>query len=163
MMKKWYVIYTKSRKEKIALQNLRAQGYDAHLPLVKLEKIIRHKKVIIEEPLFARYLFIRLDEHAAQGWSPIRSTIGVSQMVRFGNLLAQLSDEDMEMILNLHAQPVTQTISSGDSVIISDGPFKGVEALFSHFDGDQRAVLLLNLLEKKVKGKFNLSEFSLIK
>ena len=100
---------------------------------------------------------------ASQDWSPIRSTIGVSQMVKFGNLLAQLPDEIMEMILNLDAQPVTQTISSGDSVIINDGPFKGVEALFSHFDGDQRAVLLLNLLEKTVKGKFNLSEFSLIK
>ena len=163
MMKKWYVIYTKSRKEKVALQNLNAQGYDAHLPLIKLEKIIRHKKAIVEEPLFPRYLFIRLDEQASQDWLPIRSTIGVSQMVKFGNLLAQLPDEVMEVILNLHAQPVTPTISSGDSVIINDGPFKGVEALFSHFDGDQRAVLLLNLLEKTVKGKFNLSEFSLLK
>jgi transcriptional antiterminator RfaH len=162
MMKKWYVIYTKSRKEKIALQNLRAQGYDAHLPLVKLEKIIRHKKVIIEEPLFARYLFIRLDEHAAQGWSPIRSTIGVSQMVRFGNLLAQLTDEDMHIILNVNLQLVAQSISSGEPVMIKRGPFKGVEALFSHFDGDERAVLMLNMLEKTIKGKFNLSEFSLI-
>ena len=61
-MQKWYVIYTKSRKEKVALQNLNAQGYDAHLPLIKLEKIIRHKKAVIEEPLFPRYLFIRLDD-----------------------------------------------------------------------------------------------------
>ena len=162
-MKKWYVIYTKSRKEKIALQNLNAQGYDAHLPLIKLEKIIRHKKTIVEEPLFPRYLFIHLDEQGTQNWLPIRSTIGVSHLVKFGNLLAQLPDEVMEVIFNLHAQPVTQTISSGDSVIINDGPFKGVEALFSHFDGDQRAILLLNLLEKTVKGKFDLSEFSLIK
>ena len=121
-MKKWYVIYTKSRKEKVALQNLNAQGYDAHLPLIKLEKIIRHKKPIAEEPLFPRYLFIRLDEQASQDWSPIRSTIGVSQMVRFGNLLAQLTDEVVEMIFNLQSQPVMQTISSGDAVIIYDGP-----------------------------------------
>tara|TARA_B110000971_G_scaffold148716_1_gene152038 strand:- start:56 stop:544 length:489 start_codon:yes stop_codon:yes gene_type:complete len=160
-MKKWYVIYTKSRKEKIALQNLNAQGYDAHLPLIKLEKIIRNKKAIAEEPLFPRYLFIRLDEQASQDWSPIRSTIGVSQMVKFGNLLAQLSDEVMQMLLNVNAQVVTESISSGDPVRIEEGPFKGSEALFSHFDGDERAVLLLNILEKTVKGKFNLSEFSL--
>jgi hypothetical protein len=52
-MKKWYVIYTKSRKEKIALQNLNAQGYDAQLPLSKLEKIIRHKK-LLSKSLFSR-------------------------------------------------------------------------------------------------------------
>ena len=40
-MKKWYVIYTKSRKEKVVLQNLKAQGYVAHLPLIKVDKIIR--------------------------------------------------------------------------------------------------------------------------
>ncbi len=162
-MKKWYLIYTKPSKEQVALQHLIVQGYEARLPMIKLQKIIRHKKAIVEEPLFPRYLFIRLDEQASQDWSPIRSTIGVSQMVRFGNLLAQLHDEVVEMIFNLQSQPVMRTISSGDSVIINDGPFKGIEALFSHFDGDQRAVLLLNLLEKTVKGKFDLSEFSLVK
>jgi transcriptional antiterminator RfaH len=162
-MKKWYLIYTKPRKEQVALQHLIAQGYEARLPMIKLQKIIRHKKAIVEEPLFPRYLFIRLDEQASQDWSPIRSTIGVSQMVRFGNLLAQLPDEVVEMIFNLQSQPVMQTISLGDAVIINDGPFKGIEALFSHFDGDQRAVLLLNLLEKTVKGKFDLTEFSLVK
>ena len=55
------------------------------------------------------------------------------------------------------------TIISGDLVTINKGPFKEVEALFSHFDGDERAILLLNILEKTVKGKFNLSEFSLAK
>jgi len=56
-MRKWRVIYTKSKKEKIALQNLNAQGYDAHLPLIKIKKIIRNKKTIVEEPLFPCYLF----------------------------------------------------------------------------------------------------------
>ena len=56
-MRKWRVIYAKSRKEKIALQNLKEQGYDAHLPLIKIEKIIRNKKTIVEEPLFPCYLF----------------------------------------------------------------------------------------------------------
>ena len=46
---------------------------------------------------------------------------------------------------------------------INEGPFKGLKTLFSHFDGDERAVLLLNILEKTVKGKFNLLEFSVIK
>ena len=58
---------------------------------------------------------------------------------------------------------IIESIISGDLVTINKGPFKEVEALFSHFDGDERAILLLNILEKTVKGKFNLSEFSLAK
>lgn len=163
MMKKWYLIYTKPKKEQIALNNLNVQGYEVHLPIIKLEKIIKSKKAIVEEPLFPRYIFIRLDENAPQDWSPIRSTIGVSQMVKFGSSMAQLPDEAMKMILNPKEQQVFQSIASGDSVIINKGAFKGFQALFSHFDGDHRAVLLLNFLEKIVKGKFNLSEFSLIR
>ena len=56
-MKKWYLIYTKPRKEQIALQNLIAQGYEAQLPMFKLEKIVRNKKSLEEEPLFPNKFF----------------------------------------------------------------------------------------------------------
>ena len=164
MMKQWYLIYTKPRKEQIALQNLIAQGYEAQLPMFKLEKIVRNKKSLEEEPLFPRYLFIRLDEQASQSWSPIRSTIGVSHIVKFGNLYPRIPEVVVKSILSIDSDDtIIESIISGDLVTINKGPFKEVEALFSHFDGDERAILLLNILEKTVKGKFNLSEFSLAK
>ena len=163
-MKKWYVVYTKYRKEHIALQNLIAQGYEAELPLCKVEKIIKNKKIIIEEPLFPRYLFIKLDEEGSQSWIPIRSTKGVSHLVRFNNLLAQLPEEVTKSIFSNKLDTIiSESILPGDSVSIDKGPFKGIEALFDHFDGDKRAVLLLNILEKVVKGRFSLSEFTHIK
>ena len=79
-------------------------------------------------------------------------------MVKFGILFAQLPDEVVEIILNVNEQTlITESIGSSDAVVrINEGPFKGLETLFSHFDGDEPAVLLLNILEKTVKGKFNL-------
>ena len=164
MMKQWYLIYTKPKKEQVALQNLVAQGYEAQLPMFKSEKIIRHKKSVEEEPLFPRYCFIRLDEQGSQSWSPIRSTIGVSHMVKMGSVYPCIPEEAMKLILGVDSDnTIVESINSGDLVRINKGPFKAMEALFSHFDGDERAVLLLNILEKTVKGKFNLSEFSLVK
>jgi len=79
-------------------------------------------------------------------------------MVKFGILFAQLPDEVVEIILNVNEQTlITESIGSSDAVVrINEGPFKSLKTLFSHFDGDESAVLLLNILEKTVKGKFNL-------
>jgi transcriptional antiterminator RfaH len=40
--------------------------------------------------------------------------------------------------------------SEGDSLYIVDGPFRGLDAVFSQPDGDQRAIVLINLLNQQV-------------
>lgn len=57
----WYVIHTKPRQEKRALLNLEQQGYECYLPMITVEKLRKGVLSVVEEPLFARYLFIRLD------------------------------------------------------------------------------------------------------
>jgi transcriptional antiterminator RfaH len=57
----WYLIHTKPRQEHIALTNLERQGYTCYLPLLRVEKIRRRKAEVVSEPMFARYLFVRLD------------------------------------------------------------------------------------------------------
>lgn len=71
----WYLIHTKPRQEKCALENLERQGYACYLPMLPTEKLRQRILTIGEEPLFPRYLFIQLDSGAlAKSWSPIRST-----------------------------------------------------------------------------------------
>ena len=81
----WYVVHTKIRQEALAMTNLNRQGFECYMPMLKMEKMRRHKATLVEEPMFPRYLFIRLDTSGSgPSWSPIRSTLGVSQLVRFG-------------------------------------------------------------------------------
>ena len=80
----WYVIHTKPRQEQRALENLQRQGFEAWLPMISLEKVRRGHLAQVVEPMFSRYLFIRLDT-VQTNWSPIRSTLGVSKLVAFGN------------------------------------------------------------------------------
>jgi len=58
----WYVIHTKPKQELRAAQNLELQGYNIFLPTVPVQKLLKHIVHIIHEPLFARYLFIQLDQ-----------------------------------------------------------------------------------------------------
>ena len=88
-MKNWYLIKTKPRQESTAIINLENQEYTTYCPIVKINK----KNVV----LFPGYIFIYLDKHN-ENWSPIRSTKGVINFVRFGLNFAQVPDDIIEYI-----------------------------------------------------------------
>ncbi len=157
-MKKWYLLYTKPRQEKIALQHLQNQAYEVYLPLIQVEKIRQGVRGLVEEALFPRYLFVQLDEAGSQSWAPIRSTVGVSQLVKFGHRFAEVS-QDLVAWVHDHAKLVklAPELKRGDVVTITEGPFRGMDAIFKTYDGEKRAILLLNLLSKMTEAKFSLN------
>jgi transcriptional antiterminator RfaH len=158
----WYVIHTKPQQEQRALLNLEQQGYDCYLPLVAVEKLRRGIITVRQEPLFARYLFIQLDtSETAKSWAPIRSTLGISRMVIFGNEPAKLDRQlidalrtPKESICNNQPQNL---FSKGEKVQITQGPFNGLEAIYQLHDGESRALVLINLLSKQVQLKIPLA------
>lgn len=148
----WYVVHTKPRQEAVALTNLKRQGYECYMPMFKLEKIRQRKTTTVAEPMFPRYLFIRLDTSGSgQSWSPIRSTLGVSQLVRFGGQPAVV---DSKLIELLRAREQTgqpeQLFKAGEKVVVADGPFAGIEAIFQTADAQSRSMILLDMLSKPV-------------
>ena len=81
----WYLVHTKPRQELLALENLERQNYSCYLPTMPVEKIRDNSTVMVEEPLFPRYLFIRsAEDMAGAQWGALRSTRGVVKLVGFG-------------------------------------------------------------------------------
>jgi transcriptional antiterminator RfaH len=159
-MNKWRLIYTKPQQEKVALDNLTRQNYQCYLPLINKEKILRGKKTLTKEPMFPRYLFVSLSHDGKQNWSPIRSSVGVSHLVNFGGLAASLDDEMMDNLKQkIDKALVVKAFAIGDKVQILTGPFKGMEAIFNTYKGEDRAMLLLNFMAKNLTAKFDLRDF----
>ena len=148
----WYLVHTKPRQEDIALANLERQGYECYLPQMRIERIRRRKAEVATEPMFPRYLFIRLDSSdQGKSWSPIRSTLGVSQLVHFGARAAKVDDTLVDLLRQREcALPTEAMFHSGDSVVIADGPFAGIEAIYKTADAERRAFILLEILAKPV-------------
>ncbi len=148
----WYLLHTRPRQEKVAHQNLMQQGYENVLPLLTTEKVQRGRIVITEEPLFPRYLFVRLEQDmSGKSWAPLRSTRGVSRLVTFGNQPAQVEDTMVEALQarsTFQKQHPQRLFSLGDAVTIDAGPFKGLEAIYQMTDGEHRALVLIELLCK---------------
>ncbi len=154
MMRNWYLIHSKIRQESVALDNLERQGFECFLPLLKAEKLRLGKLQEVQEALFPRYLFIRLGTGVeSQSWAPIRSTLGVSRLVTFGQTPAKIDDEliaDIRIQSN-SAEVQLRHFNPGEQVVVTDGPFVGVEAIYQMPDGEGRVMVLLNILSKQVK------------
>ena len=150
-MSSWYVVFSRPRQEKVAKANLDRQGFRAYLPMLKHPKRRRGRWVEVIEPLFPRYLFIEL-EFGEQDISPIRSTFGVVDFVRFGLWPATAPSGFVESLIaaedpvfachNMGSQP----FKHGDRVTIVAGPFAGTTAIFEEPTGEGRVTLLLELL-----------------
>ncbi|NWG88173.1 MAG: transcription/translation regulatory transformer protein RfaH [Hydrogenophilaceae bacterium] len=151
----WHVVHTKPRQERCALLNLEQQGYECYLPVIAVEKLRQGVLTLAEEPLFPRYLFIRLGSSTSdKGWGPIRSTKGVSRLVTFGSepakvderLIAQLRARDRQV-----GEQPRRLFEPGERVLITQGPFAGVEAIYQMSDGESRVMVLIELLSKPVQ------------
>lgn len=146
----WYLLQCKVRQDERAEENLVRQGYECLRPTLSRERVIRGKRQRVVESLFPGYLFIRVAVGA--NWGPLRSTRGVLRVVGFGEGALPI---DVEVIAQLK-QRVEQVSSPpvlipGETVHIVSGPFAELDAIFCAMDGDERVVLLLNLLQREQK------------
>jgi len=151
----WYLVHTKPRQENCALENLERQGYACFLPTLRVEKLRQGRLTTVEEPLFPRYLFIRLGhEDSSMSWAPIRSTRGVCRLVSFGVEPARVDERLIDHLKAraASAQSAPQPLfSPGERVRLTAAPFAGVEGLYQMTDGEQRAMVLIELLSRSVR------------
>ncbi len=155
----WYLLTSRPRQDALAEEELLKQKYEVYRPLAQRLHSRRGKMLTVVESLFPRYMFIHLDNGVVDNWGPIRSTRGVSGFVRFGihNLPPPIPES---FIIDLKAEENRlgeraidlDRFHNGDMVVIdNDGPFKGLPAIFQHYDGEQRSFVMLEILHKMTK------------
>ena len=160
-MKHWHVVMCKPKQEEWARENLERQGYVTFLPKCIQPKRRRGQWRDVVEPLFPRYLFIQLSS-GDDNWYPIRSTRGVSELVRFGQEYAQVPDDVIASIHQREGQDglvrllETQVFKKGDRVRLVQGALQGVEAIFAETSSDNRVFILLELLGQQKQIQVNL-------
>ena len=107
------------------------------------------------EPLFPRYLFIYLDTHT-DNWGPIRSTVGVASLVRFGYEPALIPGALVNFLRaregegGLHEWAETD-YREGDAVCVAEGAFRGYAGILLARNSRERVVVLLDILGRPVR------------
>ncbi|WP_290650284.1 transcription/translation regulatory transformer protein RfaH [Aquisalimonas sp.] len=153
-MKHWYALQCKAKEDARAEEHLNNQGYHVFRPMLRQRRRRGGRMVTVTESLFPRYLFLELDD-VDENWAPIRSTRGVLGLVRFG---AHPVPVPPTVIQALHEQldpesgyvELTRTTDYArrERVRITEGPFAGHEGLFLARTGEERVVILLEVMQQ---------------
>jgi transcriptional antiterminator RfaH len=151
----WYLIQCRSRQESRALEHLERQGFECYRPLYERECLTRGRRVLKRVDLFPGYLFIRLDR-IHHNWLPICSTRGVIQIVRFNAYPLPVPEGIIDQLRRrIESGPVREPyLRPGEHVVITEGSFSGIEGIFIASDGEERVVLLLNILQSEQRLSF---------
>ncbi|MTH47628.1 transcription/translation regulatory transformer protein RfaH [Intestinirhabdus alba] len=159
-MQAWYLLYCKRGQLQRAQEHLERQAVNCLTPTIVLEKMVRGKRTAVSEPLFPNYLFVEFDPEVIHT-TTISATRGVSHFVRFGAWPAVVPSSVIHQLSIYKPDGVVdpQTPYPGDTVLITEGAFEGLRAIFTEPDGEARSMLLLNLLNKEVKQAVNNTGF----
>ena len=155
----WYLAYSKPRQESLAKEHLERQGFECFFPLISAEKMQKGKLCVVNEPLFPRYLFIKV--RPGMSLSPIRSTMGMNGLVVSNGMPQQVPEELILQIKSRFDERFMKPLSlfnKGDKVQIIEGAFQGLEAIYLESNVENRALLLLDLLGKTNQLEFEINQ-----
>ena len=156
--KRWHLLMTKPRQEKVAKLNLTQQAYGVFLPHHQVRKRQKTGYTVVREPLFPRYIFIQLSQ-TQSNWAPIRSTRGVANIVRFGldvgvvpnELIAALKLSEEAHFAHITAKDAAPSFKQGERVRILEGVMAGYEGIFASSSNEERVHILLDIANKHTK------------
>lgn len=146
----WFVLSTHWRQEKVALENLQRQGFEAYLPMHQAQVKPRGQPArVIALPLFPRYLFVAVDVMAA-GWRAIYSTRGVSGVlpqtlggsIALARLIRDLQAKEERGFVQLLPVAMPCRFAAGQRV--SYGVIR--DAIFGERVDERRCTILVSLL-----------------
>lgn len=152
----WYVAHTKPRQEQVALEQLQRQDFEVYLPLFRVFRKPGRRSsnsadvAVVHEPMFPRYLFLR-PTRATQSLAVVRSTVGVSRLVMFGQQPAMLADGAIRTIRQAESLRESASLDRispyepGMAVRLLDPALAGLQALVQSVSKD-RVTLLLEIL-----------------
>ncbi|EFO33917.1 putative transcription termination factor NusG [Roseibium sp. TrichSKD4] len=130
----WGVVYANPQCERRAFAGLINQGVVAHLPEERIERVQpRSKKtIVVNKPMFTRYLFAGIDRQAGQDWSTVRECDGVEGVLSLDSAGSPYLIAAHEMVALIKQLDTGERIADGTFIKVGQSLLlpKGVFAKF---------------------------------
>ena len=147
----WYALQVRPRFEKKAVLQLRAKEIETYLPVVRQVRWWSDRRKLIERPLFAGYLFVRLQLTPKERILVLRTT-GVMAFVGFASgatpvRAAQI--ESLRRLLNSNMEcSIRPFLRTGQRVRIRGGSLEGVEGILQ--DDSKHLVVSIDCIQRSI-------------
>jgi transcription antitermination factor NusG len=149
--KSWYAVYTCAHHEKGVARQLELRAVESFLPLYEKVSRWKDRRVRLQLPLFAGYVFVRI---ALEEKLRVLQIPSVVRLVGFNGIPTPLNEGEMEAMRNglnrkLHAEP-HPFLTVGRRVRIKSGPFAGLQGILVRKKGGFRFVLSVELIQRSI-------------
>ena len=147
----WYAIRVKSNREKVVTTSLEHRGFEPFLPLYRARHQWSDRRKDVEIPLFAGYVFCRLDAHFRL---PVLTIPGVLAFVEVNRTPVPVDDSEiasLKMIVKSgYAAAPWPYLEAGQRVRIECGALKDLEGFVVIVKNRLRVVVSVTLLQRSV-------------
>ncbi|HET6971729.1 MAG TPA: transcription termination/antitermination NusG family protein [Phenylobacterium sp.] len=159
---RWFVCSTHGMQEKLALENLQRQGFEAYLPLqLVTEKPRGQPPRVVSRPYFPRYIFVRVNMSVC-GWRAIYGTRGIVGVLPSGDhasatlarLIEDLKARELEGLLQVAPELAPCPWNAGDKVTYD--VFRDV--IFHTRVDARRAIILVKMLGRESLKEVDLAD-----
>jgi transcriptional antiterminator RfaH len=146
----WYLIRTKTGKERWVKDQIAPMAHEVFLPLLKARQPRWGRMADSIGPLFPCYVFARFD--LKQRYFDIKYMAGVRGIVSAGidplavpdSIIDEIRRRGVDDIVEIFEKP----LGTGEKVVVVEGPFRGFEAIFERYlSGAERVAILLSAVE----------------
>jgi transcriptional antiterminator NusG len=152
--RKWYVIHTYSGYEDAVAKNLKQRIeslgmedkiFNVIVPKEKKIKIKDGKRKATEEKIYPGYVLVEMIV-TDDSWYVVRNTPNVTGFVGSGTTPVPVSQNEIEILKNrmeVESPQYKIEVKIGDSVKITDGPFKDFDGKVSEIDDERGKIKVL--------------------
>ncbi len=153
-VRNWYAIHTYAGYENVVLRNLHQRIdslgmsdkiFNVIVPVEKKIKIKAGRRVEVEEKIYPGYVLVDMIV-TDDSWYVVRNTPRVTGFVGAGVNPVPLKKEEVDYLFKkMDAGNIKHNIDMvvGETVLITDGPFKDLEGKVSSVDQDRGKVKVL--------------------
>ena len=147
----WYAAYISPNHERRVACELQARRVEHFLPLYQSIRRWKDRRVQLELPLFAGYVFVRL---ALRDRLRVLQIPSVVRLVGFGGQPVALADRELETLRSGLLQTPRvgphPFLVAGRRVRIKNGPLSGLEGILLRRKGLFRVVLSLESIQRSI-------------
>jgi transcription antitermination factor NusG len=149
----WYAVHTMPRHEKKVFADLKAKEICSFLPLLSQRKKWSDRYRIVEEPVFAGYVFVRL-EWTSPSRIALLGTKGVVSFVGVRGVGTPIPESEINAIQQvLHrGVPFTERpfLKVGQRVRIRGGALDGLEGILQSLRDEKSLVVSIESIQRSI-------------
>jgi transcription antitermination factor NusG len=147
----WFGLRLRSNFEQTTSRQLEYRGYEVFLPTYRTRTRRSDRVKEIRVPLFAGYVFCRIDINHRL---PVLTTPGVIGIVGLGKIPEPIADREIAAVRAIAESPLFSQpwpfLQTGDRILVEHGPLAGTEGILSYVKGEYRLIATISLLQRSV-------------